>query len=113
MASAGNMANDQRAQERTGATLLLHPDDNVVVCRREVVAGEALFIEGCMVIAGSDVEIGHKVARRRIPSGSPVVKYGMSIGISTADIQAGDWVHLHNMRSDYIPSHTRQSQGRR
>jgi (2R)-sulfolactate sulfo-lyase subunit alpha len=41
------------------------------------------------------------------------VKYGMSIGSSTLEIQPGDWVHLHNMKSDYIPSHTRDSRERR
>jgi D-threo-aldose 1-dehydrogenase len=25
----------------------------------------------------------------------------------TADVATGDWVHMHNMKSDYISSHTR------
>ena len=32
-----------------------------------------------------------------------------AIGAATADIEAGDWVHLHNMKSNYISSHTRSS----
>ena len=106
------MDNDQKYQEQTGAVLLLHPDDNVVVCRHNVVAGELLSIEGHELIVCSDVELGHKIARKAIPSGAPVVKYGISIGISTKDILPGEWVHLHNMKSDYIPSHTRQSRSR-
>ena len=27
----------------------------------------------------------------------------------TADAAAGDWVHMHNMKSDYISSHTRST----
>lgn len=108
-ATARNMDKDQNDHERTGAAILLHPSDNVVVCRRNVVAGESLIVEGHTLIAKGDVELGHKIARNAIPAGSPVVKYGMSIGVSTRDILPGEWVHLHNMKSDYIASHTRQS----
>lgn len=108
-AIARNMDNDQNVHERTGAAILLHPSDNVVVCRRNVVAGESLTVEGHTLIASDDVELGHKIARSAIPAGSPVVKYGMSIGVSTRDILPGEWVHLHNMKSDYIASHTRHS----
>ena len=111
--TARNMEHHQKTEERTGPTLLLHPDDNVVVCRRNVLAGEAFSIEGQTLIAGSDVELGHKIARRPIPAGSAVVRYGMSIGVSTRDILPGEWVHLHNMKSAYIPSHTRQSGSRK
>ncbi len=99
--------------ETAAAVLVLNPEDNVVVCRRDVRAGEGLVIEGEAVVARSDVALGHKIARRLIRQGEHVVKYGMSIGSSTAEIQPGDWVHLHNMKSDYIPSHTRDSRERR
>ncbi|HET9108590.1 MAG TPA: UxaA family hydrolase [Steroidobacteraceae bacterium] len=109
---ANYMENEQETRE-PAAGLVLHPDDNVVVCRRDVRAGEIIDFEGYSVIVRSDVALGHKIARRAIPAGSQVVKYGMSIGVSTADILPGDWVHLHNMRSDYIQSHTRQSVSRK
>ena len=111
--TARNMENDQKAQEPAGPALLLHPDDNVVVCRRNVLAGESFSIDGHTLIADSDVELGHKIARKPIPVGSAVVRYGMSIGVSTRDILPGEWVHLHNMKSAYIPSHTRQSGSRK
>jgi hypothetical protein len=28
-----------------------------------------------------------------------VIKYGVTIGLATRDIDAGEWVHLHNCRS--------------
>lgn len=102
-----------QVNEAAGAVLLLSAEDNVVVCRRDVRAGEKLVIDGEVVVAHSDVALGHKIARSAIHRGAPVVKYGMSIGSSTSEIQAGDWVHLHNMKSDYIPSHTRESGERR
>ncbi len=55
------------------------------------------------------ISVGHKVARKRIAEGQKVIKYGVSIGSAIANIAIGDHVHLHNMKSDYIHSHTRQS----
>ena len=89
--------------------IVLHPDDNVVVCIRKVSAGDVLPVDGDTITARSDVALGHKIARCFILRGAAVVKYGMPIGSSTADIQPGDWVHLHNLKSDYIPTHTRDS----
>ena len=107
------MVNGPQDDEALGAGLVLHPEDNVVVCRRDVRAGERLVIQGDVIVARADVALGHKIARRLIQRGAPVVKYGMSIGSSTAEIQPGDWVHLHNLKSDYIPSHTRDSRERK
>ncbi len=55
-----------------------------------------------MIIHKSDnVEVnisnGHKYARNPIKKGEPVIKYGNPIGYATKDIQAGDWVHTHNL----------------
>ena len=107
------MANGPQGSETPAAALLLHPEDNVVVCRRDVRAGERLVIDSDVLVVRTDVALGHKIARRLIHRGAPVIKYGMSIGSSTSEIQPGDWVHLHNMKSDYIPSHTRDSRERR
>jgi hypothetical protein len=35
-----------------------------------------------------------------------VIKYGVSIGSATRDIELGELVHLHNMKSDYLPTYT-------
>lgn len=92
--------------------IVLSPGDNVAICRRNILAGEPLAMDGDTAIARSDVPIGHKVARRFIPSGGAVVKYGMSIGSATADVQPGEWVHLHNLESNYISTHMRDSEAR-
>jgi len=92
------------------AVIVLSPLDNVAVCRRNVAAGEPLSMDGESAVAACDLLIGHKVARRAIPCGADVFKYGVSIGSATTDIAPGDWVHLHNLRSNYISTHTRTSQ---
>jgi hypothetical protein len=94
------------------AIILLHADDNVVVCRRSVIAGERIKIQGSEeVIAQTNVDIGHKLARIALPVSAKVIKYGASIGSMTKSAVAGDWVHLHNMKSDYIDAHTRAATG--
>jgi SAF domain len=92
--------------------ILLHADDNVVVCRRAVEAGERISIEGSAdVVARSNIEIGHKLARFTLPQFSKVIKYGAPIGSMTRSAEPGDWVHLHNMKSDYMSAHTRAVTG--
>jgi hypothetical protein len=91
--------------------ILLNPKDNVVVCRRAVSAGERLTVADNVVVALCHVDIGHKIACAPIAAGAAVVKYGMAIGSATTSIGAGDWVHVHNMRSNYIETHTRSPSG--
>lgn len=45
------------------------------------------------------IPLGHKIAVRGIERGEAVIKYGVPIGIATASILRGEWVHLHNCRS--------------
>lgn len=91
--------------------ILLHPDDNVLVLSAPVRVGDALTIDGRPVIAATNVEVGHKLARHALAAGDKVLKYGAPIGSMTAPAAAGDHVHMHNMKSDYIASHTRQTTG--
>jgi hypothetical protein len=96
----------------TPPAILLHPDDNVVVCRRAVRAGERIVINGKVdILVRQDIELGHKLARFPLPTGVKVIKYGAPIGSTTAAVEAGEWVHLHNMKSDYMSVHTRSATG--
>jgi hypothetical protein len=89
--------------------ILLHPADNVLICRQALTAGEELIIDGVPVQAGDAVEVGHKVARRALLPGEKVIKYGAPIGSITQSVEVGGHIHMHNMKSDYIASHTRQA----
>jgi altronate hydrolase len=78
---------------------LIHPDDDVAVALADLAAGLELQAGERSVVLPGLVERGHKFALRGLPAGSVVRKYGSSIGIATADIAAGAWVHSHNLRS--------------
>jgi hypothetical protein len=82
--------------------ILLDDDDNVVIAARDLEAGAHRTSAAHLVTVREPVRLGHKVAARDIAKGEHVVRAGMSIGSATAAIHAGDWVHTHNLGSDYI-----------
>jgi len=84
----------------------LSPADNVVVLTRSMTAGHAIEIDGRRVALATSLGLGHKLALRPIAAGEKILKYGASIGSATRAIAAGEHVHLHNMKSDYLPTYT-------
>ncbi|MBN1518333.1 altronate dehydratase [Candidatus Sumerlaeota bacterium] len=77
------------------STLTIHSADNVAVALRELAAG----IETDNVVISATIPAGHKFALKAIRSGEPVVKYGYPIGVASKDINPGDWVHNHNVKT--------------
>jgi hypothetical protein len=86
--------------------LYLAPSDNIAVATAEVPVGTVVDVAGTRVKLLSDVAIGHKFAVRAIKTGERVVKYGAPIGSASADIAPGEYVHIQNLSSDYMPSYT-------
>lgn len=84
--------------------LKLHPSDNVLVLVRAVRASERIDIGGQQIVFQTDIPMGHKIAERPIAPGDQIVKYGVPIGTATAPINVGDHVHLHNVKSNYMPT---------
>ncbi|GAB4467546.1 MAG: altronate dehydratase family protein [Burkholderiaceae bacterium] len=83
------------ATPEVSPVLRLHPNDDVLIARRQLVAGTPLPGEGVTVIGL--VPPGHKVAARAIRAGAAVRRYDQIIGFATRDIRAGEHVHLHNL----------------
>lgn len=86
--------------------ILLHPQDNVWIVRKSVVAGEQVIIDGKFLSFEKGIGLGHKVAAKDIQQGERIIKYGVPIGSATENIPVGTHIHLHNMKSDYIPTYT-------
>ncbi len=98
------MAYFQKADD--SGVLYLAPGDNVAVACVEMPAGTIVEVAGTRVTLLSNVEIGHKFAVCAVKSGERVVKYGAPIGRASADIALGEYVHIQNLNSDYLPSYT-------
>ena len=80
---------------RSALTIRLHPNDDVVIARAQLVGGTNLLDEK-ITISGL-IPPGHKVATRAIKSGAPVRRYNQIIGFASRDIAAGEHVHLNNL----------------
>jgi hypothetical protein len=92
--------------------VLLHPDDNVLVCCGAGRPGDRVACDGESIALRESVELGHKIARRDLGAGEDVIKYGVCIGVMTTPAAAGGHVHVDNMTSKYIRSHSRRRETR-
>jgi hypothetical protein len=92
--------------------LLLAPGDTVAVATAELPAGTEREVGGMRIVLKSKVDVGHKFAVQPIAKGARIVKYGAPIGIAARDIEPGEYLHTHNVVSDYIPTYTLE-QGQR
>jgi altronate hydrolase len=86
--------------------LKLAPHDNVVVALRALSQGETIACDGAALVVDRPVAVGHKIAARAIAEGETIVKYNCPIGLATAAIPAGAYVHTHNVKSGYLPTYT-------
>jgi altronate hydrolase len=80
----------------TAACIRIHPADNVIIARRQLVGGTVLAEEDGLVVAGL-VPPGHKLATAAIAPGEPVRRYNQVIGHATQAIAPGQHVHTHNL----------------
>jgi altronate hydrolase len=81
--------------EHQTLTVRLHPDDNVVTARIDLLPNTA--VAGEDVACSARIPAGHKVATRPIGTGEPVRKYNQIIGFASEDIAPGEHVHVHNV----------------
>lgn len=99
----------KRQSGASGQFILLHERDNILVCARKGSVGEAAIIDGRSFLLTSDIELGHKIARVPLEEGDKVFRYGIAIGSMASPAKAGDHIHSHNLKSDYIAAHGRDA----
>lgn len=80
------------------SVILSHPKDNVATAKFPLKAGTLLaFSKGKKIEVREEIRFGHKIALRKIPKNSPVIKYGERIGRAIQAIEPGELVHIHNV----------------
>jgi altronate hydrolase len=90
-------------------TIYLNAEDNICVAARLLTAGTEIRANGRAIKLAEAVPLGHKIAIKAIAKDEPVRKYGQIIGFASEAIEAGGWVHSHNLSigefvRDYAPA---------
>ena len=81
------------------AALVISDRDNVATALETLEPGRHVSIGEIELVVRERIPHGHKVALTSVATGQPVIKYGSPIGLASADIQAGEHVHTHNVAS--------------
>ena len=83
--------------------VVMAPDDNVGIATRDIASGErAQALRGRELAASERIPQGHKIALVDIEPNALIVRYGVPVGVATAQVAAGCLVHVHNMASRYF-----------
>jgi altronate dehydratase small subunit len=87
----------------TPSAFRVHANDNVATLLGDAAAGSAVAVTGpgakIELAAREKIGMGHKIAVKAIGEGEAIIKFGVVIGMAMRRIEAGEWVHLHNCRS--------------
>ena len=86
-------------QPTVRSTIQVHHKDNVAVALENLSEGCIISINNIDVVLKEDVGRGHKIALTPLNKGQQIFKYGYSIGYTTCDTFAGDWIHTHNLKT--------------
>ncbi len=90
-------------------SIMINQLDNTGTCFARIEAGEKVSIvtpSGQVIqeiTSRQTIPFGHKIALAAIGKGEKVLKYGEVIGLATAPISIGDYVHVHNVESAIVP----------
>lgn len=74
--------------------------DSVAVAPVGLHNGQTVTVAGREILVLDDIPPCHKLAIQPVQKGSRVLKYGCPFGVATQDIQTGQWVHTHNVRTE-------------
>jgi len=105
-----NSSGTDSSFENDRRLIRLDSRDNVLTVAAPIAAGERFRVAGRFVTAADELPLGHKVAAGPIASGEQVIKYGVPIGSVTTFIALGEHVHTHNLKSDYLPTYSLETQ---
>ena len=91
----------QKAKKSVAKALKINARDNCAVLLTDVKKGEPVEVRTDAGVSRLDarcaITSGHKIALVSLAIDQPIIKYGEEIGRAQAAIEAGDWIHLHNV----------------
>jgi len=78
----------------------INPADNVIIALRDFVEGETVPIDEQELKIKSAIPRGHKIALVTINENEDIIKYGAPIGHATQNIDAGEHIHVQNLKTN-------------
>ena len=80
-----------------GKVVVMNSRDNVATAIQDLEEQQKVAINDTLYVdVLQSIPFGHKIAIDDIQGGTPVIKYGETIGIAIHDIKKGEHVHVHN-----------------
>ena len=98
------MANSDERETRV--VMRLSPPDNIAVALRPLKAGETVTLDGIALAINRNIAVGHKLAAQAIAKGELILKYGSPIGTAITTIAPGEYLHTHNVETNYYATST-------
>ncbi|QSQ08671.1 Altronate dehydratase [Koleobacter methoxysyntrophicus] len=80
--------------------LKINEKDNVVITLEDIKAGDVIETDRKSIYVKENIAVGHKLAIKKMNKGDKVIKYGFPIGHATKEINEGEWVHTHNIKTN-------------
>ncbi len=105
MSQSEAQAGEQVWAAASAPKFLIHNEGDAVAVAVQDVApgeGEAVYMDSDRAVtirATEAIPLGHKVALVDLEERDEVIEYGVRIGVTRQSIQAGQHVHVHNVRS--------------
>ena len=84
----------------------LSPPDNIAVALRPLKAGESVTLDGTALTISRNIPVGQKLAAQAIAAGEAILKYGCVIGTAISPIAPGEYLHTHNVETNYYAAST-------
>ena len=89
--------------------LKIHPDDNVIVALKDLPAGETVDYQGVSYTMLEDIPAKHKFFAGPMRVGDEVIMYGVLVGKTQKDLQAGNRMTVDNVKHAAEPYQYRGS----
>lgn len=74
--------------------------DNIIVAIENLQKGEKIEVDNLSIKVKEEIKKGHKMALKNLEIGDNIIKYGNPIGHAIKNIEAGQLVHSHNIKTN-------------
>jgi hypothetical protein len=82
--------------------IIIDSKDNCATALEDIPQDTNMHISSKVIKINQNIPFGHKFALKKIEKDTYVTKYGENIGIATEEINEGDWIHTHNIKTSSL-----------